>query len=160
MSVTLWRIAGETRSYGADDLSGRGAELTGGRWNRAGRPLVYTSSSISLACLETVVHLNADGLPLKRFLVAIEVPDDVWAARRVFAVEELPAHWDDMPATRPSLDVGDGWLREGATALLIVPSVIVPEEFNVLVNPKHADAARLAASKRRRWTYDARLLAA
>ena len=62
--MILWRISADTRRYQADDLSGRGAETTGGRWNEVGLPVVYTATTRALACLETMVHLNAGGLPL------------------------------------------------------------------------------------------------
>ncbi|NUZ06148.1 RES family NAD+ phosphorylase [Piscinibacter koreensis] len=158
MTVALWRIATDAPDYEAHDLGGRGAEKTGGRWNRKGRPVVYSASSIALACLETIVHLNADGLPLNRFLVRIEVPDEVWARREVRTAADLPVGWSAIPEGKVSLDTGDAWLQSGASALLLVPSVIVPEEFNALVNPAHRDAARLVARKERPWFYDQRLV--
>ena len=157
MTHVLWRIATDTREYEAHDLSGKGAEQTGGRWNRPGRPLVYTASTASLACLETVVHLNAGDLPLNRFLVRIEVPAAVWTARRSYDAAELPVGWSAIPEGKVSLDVGDAWLRTAASALLVVPSVIVPEDCNVLINPLHADAASIQAAKLRPWLYDRRL---
>lgn len=157
MTVSLWRIATDAREYEAHDLSGKGAEKTGGRWNRPGRAVVYTATTVSLACLETVVHLNADDLPLNRFLVRIEVPDDVWGAQQTLAVAGLPVGWSAIPEGKVSLDIGDRWLRGSASALLAVPSVIVPEEFNVLINPAHPQAARIAATKVRPWFYDSRL---
>lgn len=156
MTVVLWRIATDTRDYEAHDLAGRGAEKTGGRWNRPGQPVVYAATSAALACLETVVHLNASDLPLNRFLVRIEVPDAVWAARRVLGPAELPVGWSAIPEGRVSLDVGDRWLRDCTTALLAVPSVVVPEEFNVLINPRHAEAGQVRAVKVRPWFYDRR----
>ena len=77
--MLLWRITSDTADYEADELRGTGAERTGGRWNQVGQRVIYASTSIALACLETVVHLNARGLPLNRFLVAIEVPEE-WNA--------------------------------------------------------------------------------
>lgn len=154
--MTIWRIATDTPHFEAHDLRGRGAELSGGRWNRAGTPLVYASASRALACLETVVHLAAETLPLNRYLVGIEVPHDAWTA----AVELDPAAlvgWDAEPAGRASLEWGTAWARGRGSLLARVPSVIVPEESNVLVNPAHPDLARLKAAKLRRWLYDARL---
>lgn len=156
MTVTLWRIAVDTPDYTADDLSGKGAEKTGGRWNRRGRPVVYCAGSISLACLETVVHLNLSGLPLNRFLVRIDVPDEVWARRSVWSRDQLPVGWSAIPEGKVSLDLGDSWLESRSSALLVIPSVIVPEEVNVLVNPLHDDAAAIKATKLRPWLYDAR----
>ena len=157
MTVVLWRIATDTKDYEAHDLGGRGAEKTGGRWNRPGRPVVYTASSVSLACLETVVHLGAGDLPLNRFLVRIEVPADVWQRHQKLTPADLPVGWSAIPEGKVSLDVGDAWLKSAATALLVVPSVIVPEEYNVLINPLHGDAPTIRAVKERPWFYDQRL---
>ncbi|MFZ5520703.1 MAG: RES family NAD+ phosphorylase [Pseudomonadota bacterium] len=154
MTVVLWRIATDTPEYEAHDLGGKGAEKTGGRWNRPGRPVVYSASSVALACLETVVHLNAAGLPLNRFLVRIEVPDELWQARRTLTPADLPVGWSAIPEGKVSLDIGDGWLQDARTALLAVPSVIVPEESNVLINPLHPQAAGIHAAKVRPWFYD------
>jgi RES domain-containing protein len=157
VTAVLWRIATDAREYEAHDMTGKGAEKTGGRWNRPGRPVVYTATSISLACLETVVHLNADDLPLNRFLVRIDVPDDIWNGRQILALPNLPIGWTALPEGKVSLDIGDAWLNAGSSALLVVPSVIVPEECNVLVNPLHPDAADISACKVRQWFYDHRL---
>lgn len=155
MSVFLWRIGTDTPDYTADDVSGAGAKKTGGRWNRVGNPVLYTSPSIALACLETVVHLGVSTLPLNRFLVRLEVPDSVWAKR--MTLSPAPVGWEAEPAGAVSLDAGDHWLASLGSALLLVPSVIVPEEFNVLVNPAHPDSATLIVSKLRQFRYDARL---
>lgn len=157
MSVAVWRIAADTKSYLADDLSGGGAKATGGRWNAPDHAVVYTSTSRALACLETFVHLNASGLPLNRYLVEVTLPDEIWAAARRFEAADLLVGWDAEPASRTSVAFGTDWIAGGASALMLVPSVIVPEEFNVLINPAHADAARLTARKVRKWTYDSRL---
>ena len=159
MRVALWRIAVASRSIAPTDLSGRGAERTGGRWNRVGRPVVYASTSISLACLETVVHLNAGGLPLNRVLVRIDVLDEVWTARQSLLVTGLPDGWNAVPAASASTDAGNAWLDGLASSLLMVPSAIVPEEFNVLLNPRHVDAPKVTATAVRPWSYDGRLLA-
>ena len=90
MSRTVWRIATATKSYEADDLSGAGAKHTGGRWNAEGDPLVYTSEAQALACLETMVHLNAGGLPLNRYLVSVTIPATVWADARTETAGSLP----------------------------------------------------------------------
>jgi RES domain-containing protein len=154
--VTLWRIGSDTRDYTAEDLAGIGAERSGGRWNRKGTRMVYASTSRALACLETLVHLGAGDLPLNRYLVLITVADAIWAARAAF---DPVAHvgWDAEPAGLVSLDWGTNWAAGGTSLLAEVPSVVVPEELNVLINPRYPDAASLAATKVRKWTYDARL---
>lgn len=155
--MLLWRIGTDTPDYTADDMQGIGAKITGGRWNRQGTAMMYTAGSRALACLETVVHLSAGGLPLNRYLVQITIPDEVWAARRTLTEQTAPVGWDALPSGRVSLDIGDQWVKSGASCLLEVPSVIVPEELNILINPAHPDAMRIGARKIRKWHYDARI---
>ena len=157
MSRTVWRIATDTPTYRADDLSGAGAKATGGRWNEPGIAMVYASETRALACLETVVHLNSGGLPFNRYLVEITIPDDVWANALVETAGGLRVGWDAEPAGQVSIQFGITWARSGRSVVLVVPSVIVPEERNVLINPAHGDSARITAVKRRRWLYDPRL---
>jgi RES domain-containing protein len=154
----LWRIATDTPDYTADDRTGAGARATGGRWNRPGTALLYAATSRALACLETVVHLSDAGLPLNRYLVEIEVPAAEWAVRDTFDRASFVG-WDAQPAGRVSLDWGTGWAAGGGALLAEVPSAIVPEESNVLVNPAHPGMAAIQVRKVRRWLYDARLFA-
>lgn len=158
MSVSFWRIATDTADYKADDMSGSGAKATGGRWNEVGVAMVYAASSRALACLETLVHLNAGGLPLNRYLVEIEVPDDLWQAAERATAASVGLGWDAEPAARASIAFGTQWANSKRSALLIVPSVIVPEENNLLINPSHPAAAGLQARKLRRWLYDPRMV--
>ncbi|MCE2949998.1 MAG: RES family NAD+ phosphorylase [bacterium] len=154
--TVVWRIGTDAPGYTADDLSGAGAEATGGRWNRKGTPMLYAASSRALACLETIVHLNAGGLPLNRYLVELEIPDRLLkTAVRFDPLKSIG--WDAIPEGRVSLEGGDAWLRGGTSAVMFVPSVIVPEEMNILINPKHGDARGIRARKVRKWTYDSRL---
>jgi len=154
---TLWRIATDTPAYGSNDLSGKGAETTGGRWNKKGTPLLYTSGSIALACLETIVHLGGFWpLPLNRYLVRIYVPDEAWEARVMFD-PSINIGWDALPEGLVSIDWGTNWAISAASLLAQVPSVVVPEEPNIIINPKHPGASTLVATKLRRWTYDARM---
>jgi RES domain-containing protein len=163
VSQLVWRIAADTPTYEADDTTGAGAKATGagakatgGRWNELGVPMLYASESRALACLETVVHLNAGGLPLNRYLVRIAIPDGVWAAAPIVEPADLVG-WDAEPAGRTSIRYGSDWARAKSSALLIAPSVVVPEEANILINPLHPDSASISATKVRKWTYDLRL---
>ncbi len=137
-------------------MTGAGAKLTGGRWNEKGVSVVYAAENRSLACLETIVHLNAGGLPLNRYLVEVNIPDDVWGAREEVNATKLVG-WDARPASRTSIGFGTEWARSRRTPILVVPSVVVPEEANVLVNPLHPSSASLIARKVRLWTYDPRV---
>ena len=154
---SLWRIATDTPDYGSDDLSGKGAEVSGGRWNRKGTPLIYASTSIALACLETLVHLDGGrSLPLNRYLVQFDVPEAAWNARTRFNAA-ANVGWDAEPAGLVSLDWGTQWAQSNAALGAEVPSIVVPEESNLLLNPRHPDSGQLVARKIRRWTYDVRL---
>jgi RES domain-containing protein len=154
----LWRIASDTPDYDAHDLSGKGAEITGGRWNRRGLPAIYTAATASLAPLETIVHFGASALPLNRFLVRIDLPDHLWNVRLSAMVASLDIGWNAVPPGKVSLDFGDAWLKNRAGPLVLeVPSVVVPEESNILLNPRHVDIATVKATKLRLWQYDGRL---
>jgi len=156
--MRVWRIATDTPTYTADDLRGLGAKATGGRWNRAGSPMVYCAESISLAVMETLVHLGAGGLPLNRYLVSVDIPEAIWRRRQHLPLQTAPVGWDALPTGKVSLDFGDAWLTSLASAVLVVPSIVVPEESNILINPQHPDASGLTAIKLRKWRYDERLL--
>ena len=159
MSRHIWRIATDTPDYTADDATGEGARRTGGRWNRKGLPVLYCAESIALAALETFVHLDSGSLPLNRYLVHIDVPDNLWDQATLLQSSSLSVGWDAEPSGRISLDIGDAWLNSpGGTLLLRVPSVIVPIEANVLINPRHQDMTGLTFTTNRKWTYDARMV--
>lgn len=153
--ITLWRIAADTPDYAGDDLTGKGAERSGGRWNRVGTPMLYCSTSRSLACLETLVHLAKHPLPLNRYLVELDVPEHAWKASTIFDPAKQVG-WDAEPAGLVSLEWGTRWIRSNSSLLARVPSVIVPEDVNVLVNPNHPDISKVKAVKVRKWLYDSR----
>ena len=138
-------------------MGGKGAASKGARWNHAGERVTYAATSISLAAWETRAHFGqAAALPWNRFLVRIDVPDDVWAARQTLG--RPPAvGWNAIPEGSVSRNEGSAWLKAGTSALLVVPSVIIDEEDNVLINPGHVESVRILASKVRRFVYDHRL---
>jgi len=151
--VILWRIAAETRRHAATDLGGAGAAASPGRWNDEGQPAVYCAPTIAMAVLETAAHIDDAGFPLNRFLVRIDVPDRLWSARAVVDMQSLPAGWAAIPAGKASVEVGAGWLRDRQGVCLQVPSVIVPEECVVMLNPLHPDASSLVAHAVRAFDY-------
>lgn len=155
--MQAWRIGTDTRTYQADDMAGIGAKMSGGRWNSQGHAVVYASSSRALACLETIVHLGSGALPLNRYLIQLDIPDDVWMARTALDLPAAPVGWDALPEGMVSVNFGDNWLAGATSAILTVPSIVVPEEQNILVNPAHPDAASIKAVKIRKWLYDSRL---
>jgi RES domain-containing protein len=150
----LWRIATETRKYKATDLSGLGAAAAPGRWNDQGQAVVYAATTIALAVLETAAHVDNGGLPLNRFLVRIDVPEEVWGARQELPASQLPAGWAAIPAGQTSVEIGTRWLGAMQSAILLVPSVIVPEEYAALINPAHPACPRLGATSVRQFDYD------
>lgn len=152
--MNLWRIAAETRKYSADDLSGAGAAARPGRWNEEKQPVVYAAPSIAMAVLETAAHVDDGGLPLNRFVVRIDVPDDVWRARDELDPAGLPPAWSAIPAGKTSVRIGADWLNSIRSLIMLVPSVIVPEERAALINPMHPDAKRLAATVIRPFEYN------
>lgn len=151
--MILWRIAAETRKYRADDLSGGGAAASPGRWNEDGQMALYTAPTIAIAVLETAAHIDDAGLPLNRYLVRLAVPDVTWAAREILDVATLPMTWSAVPAGRASIKIGADWLRGGTAPILVVPSVIVPEEAATLVNPAHPLAAGITGTIVRPFEY-------
>lgn len=152
--MILWRIAADTRKYAADDLSGAGAAASPGRWNDDGQPALYTAPTIAMAVLETAAHVDDAGLPLNRYLVRLDVPDDVWTARHVLDIATLPLTWSAIPAGRASVQIGADWLRAASDPILVVPSVIVPEEQATVVNPMHSLARKISASIVRQFEYN------
>jgi RES domain-containing protein len=152
--MNLWRIASETRTYRADDLSGVGARVRPGRWNDHRQPAVYAAPTIAMAVLETAAHLEDDGLPLNRFLVRLDVPESVWKAREAFDAESLPVAWMAIPSGRESVKQGAAWLAAQSAPILLVPSVIVPEEPVAVVNPLHPLARGITAAVVRPFEYD------
>ena len=159
MSVqAVWRIALDTPLFKADDLSGEGAKISGGRWNKKGTPVIYTSESIALACLETLVHINAQGLPLTRYLVRIDIPTKIWDLAKSLNMKTAGIAWDALPAGTTSIEKGQRWLQSNTSALLFVPSVVIPQASNVLINPLHPDVKLIKAKKIEKFSYDPRLV--
>ena len=147
--MRVWRLA--RRAHAA--LDAEGARRYGGRWNSAGRRLLYASTHLSLAALEALVHFDADEVPEDLQAFAIEIPDAL--ATEQVAADILPIGWTRQEfATRA---FGDEWLTAARTPVLVVPSAIVPET-NVLVNPAHPATQGVVVVARRRFVYDPRLL--
>jgi RES domain-containing protein len=131
-------------------LDGEGARLYGGRWNAPGRAMIYAAASPSLAVLEVLVHLDlpAELMPDDYRLLAIEIPDDAEIER----VEQAPI---DLDACR---SVGDDFLIRGAAFALLVPSVVVPQERNALINARHAAMMSVRLVGNEPFRFDLRLM--
>jgi len=152
--VILWRIAAETRKFSAEDLSGGGAAAHPGRWNDELQAVVYAAPTLALAVLETAAHVEGGGLPVNRFVVRIDVADTVWQKREELDARNFPEAWAAIPAGRASVAIGSEWITSLRSAILLVPSVIVPEESAALINPAHPDAKKLVATAVRAFDYD------
>jgi RES domain-containing protein len=129
--MICWRI---TSHRGRDAVSGEGARLFGGRWNRPGLPAVYASEHLSLAVVESLVHLDTDTPSTARWVIRIDLPGDL-PVHRVEA-NSLEAGWEAVGG-RACERAGNAWLDQGEGAVLIVPSALVPEERNIILNPEH-----------------------
>lgn len=151
--MELYRI---TQEKYADDLSGNGARIFGGRWNSEGLFAVYTSAYRSLALLETLAHTPSKIFISKAYLlITLSVPDSIHPEEIDKA--KLIAGWD-APDTRPvTKKVGDKFLRSKSGLLLCVPSVLMPEENNYLINPLHADIRKIKIINKRKLQFDTRM---
>jgi RES domain-containing protein len=149
--VRVWRLC--QRRYAA--LDGEGARLYGGRWNRPGVRAVYAPSTVSLAALELFVRLEREEQPRSLVVIPIDIPSEV----RIASVEpaELPPGWRKAPGPEALQELGTRWASGLATAVLGVPSVIVPSERNYLLNPLHGDFSRIVAGRPEPFEFDPRM---
>ena len=132
--AVVWRLVRE--KHAATAFSGVGAAKTGGRFNSPGTPVVYTSDSYALAMLEVRVHVATFRGMRDRVAVSAEIDDDLVD---VLAAADLPPDWRERPAPTSTQALGDAWIASGRSVALRVPSVVVPEQTNVLLNPEHPD---------------------
>lgn len=133
--MDVWRIVSERRL--STVLDGGGARLFGGRWNPKGISVVYTSSSLSLAILETLVNIGTGTLPSDLYKVRILIPPDLEVIK--VTTDMLPSDWRSYPPPFEMAEIGRSWAVKGATAVISVPSAVVPEERNYILNPRHPD---------------------
>lgn len=155
--MIVWRIATAARTFRPDDLTGAGAALDPGRWNDDGVPILYAAENRSLAMLETLVHVSPGDLPQNRYLVEIDVPEPVWDARERLdrkQADDMVSTWDAVPAAGSSVAYGSRWAREGRSTVLCVPSVLVPEETVVLLNPARVRPDGVTARVVRKVQYE------
>ena len=151
--MKVFRIA---RKAFIEDLTGEGARLYGGRWNRKGSPVVYTSGSRSLAVLEYLVHTSLTLLPDDLCMAEIEVPDTAGLLETI-ALPDLPEGWRRTPSPYVLADLGEQWRKQRSTLLLRVPSAVIPEEWNYVINPQHPAIAEVRLLKIEEKPIDLRL---
>lgn len=150
--MIVWRIC---KQRAGDKLAGLGGLYVSGRWHHTGHRILYTSSTPSLAALEVLVHVDPDQTPADLVLLEINVPDDV-------TIEScdplrLTETWQAYPAPPELQDFGTRWLEEQRSALLSVPSAIMPIENNYLINPEHPETSGITLVSERLFVYDRRL---
>jgi RES domain-containing protein len=150
--MRVYRI--EREKYLDNALKGIGAALTEGyRWNSLNTFLVYTAESRSLATLEISVHLDlTEDLPTDRYYVEIDIPEDVDILELSF--EDLPDNWDAKPPVIETQFIGDDFVTQNQAAVLRVPSCIVQQEFNYLINPNHPDAKKIKVVSIQKLIFD------
>jgi RES domain-containing protein len=137
------------------DLSGRGAELTGGRWNSKGIAILYTSSSRALCMAEIAVHTPLGCLPVDYFMVEIEIPSD--AIIKEISEDELPENWQSFASRQLTQFIGDGFIKKNEFLVLKVPSAVVRGDFNYLINPEHRACNKIRILKSEGFGFDERL---
>lgn len=148
--MKLWRLYRRAHGQGLDGAGGRYAA---GRWHRQGTPVVYFGAGAAIVVLEKLAHLNPDTLPADLMLGLFEADvsaEDVWPDASVPSRD-----LEDIDQTRAA---GQEWLESGRSCVLRVPSIVVPEEHNLVVNPRHAEAERITVVNERRFMFDGRLL--
>lgn len=139
----------------AADLSGRGAEKFGGRWNSKGTAMVYCGETRALCTTEIAVHTPLGNIPLDYKIITLEVPKSI----TIITLEpaDLPADWKSLPHSHTTQLTGDAFVNEGKAAILKVPSVVVPGEYNYLLNPAHADFKKITIKSTEPFDFDERL---
>lgn len=149
-----WRLDKAARSR-EESFSGLGAQIAGGRWNRKGVAAVYASETLALAALEKFVHTQPEARRMELVSYRLEIPDPVRIDRA--RPDRLPKNWRDHPAPPETEEFGTEWLLKRSAAVLLVPSVIVPGESNLLINPSHPDFSRIKIAERKPFAFDARM---
>jgi RES domain-containing protein len=147
--MQVYRIA--KRQF-INDLSGEGARRYGGRWNKKGPPVVYTSGSRSLATVEYLVHLPLSVMPLDVCMAELELPGP--ESMEHVPLEPLPPDWKDLPAPIQLASLGEAWIRAGRSPVLEVPSAVVKDEWNYLLNPRHPLFRSVRIASVEDWQFD------
>jgi RES domain-containing protein len=139
----------------ARDLTGKGSEKAGGRWNSKGIALVYTAETRALCTAEIAVHTPLGNLPTDYMLVSIEIPDTIKIKQ--LSSKSLPRDWKSFPHSHTTQEVGDQFIQDSLFAVLKVPSAVVQGEFNYLLNPNHPDFSQIKITGIEHFDFDERL---
>jgi len=150
--MRVYRIA---RKRHLDDLTGAGAKTFGGRWNHRGRAVIYTSETRSLAMVEFLVHVSWMKAPSDLGIATLEIADEIQP--EILSPADLPEDWRLYPAPPRLADMGTGWVHSRRSLLLKVPSAVVEQEHNILINPGHSDLIRVTVLEVKDLEFDRRL---
>ncbi len=148
----VWRLL--TARFTDTAFTGEGARLYGGRWNRKGVAMVYTAGSQSLATLEMLVQ--DEPLRARYVMIPVGLPRNLKIER--LSAEELPAEWRDRAPRDQTQAIGTAWAKRRSSAVLAVPSAVIPAEFNYLLNPLHPSFAKIEIGEPQDFITDLRLL--
>lgn len=151
--IEAWRL--DKAKHSKDAFSGEGARRVSGRWHHLGIPVVYVSESLALSVLEKFVHLGFDRPHIKFVYFKVEIPDSV--AIEKLRSSDLPRDWTAEPPRDSTKDIGTNWANKADTAVLRVPSVLVPKSWNYLLNPAHDDFDKIRISDPMPFIFDTRL---
>lgn len=152
MSATVWRMS--KSKYASTAFGGEGSRLVSGRWHSRAHSVVYTSATLSLAALETFVHMEIEDASNLLVSIAI-IPKDV----QISSVDpsQLPDNWRNIPAPSAIAAIGDKWFDKSETAVLMVPSALIPVENNYLLNPLHQDFSKIQIQLPQPFVLDPRM---
>jgi RES domain-containing protein len=150
--MRAYRIA--KLKHAATAFTGEGARAFGGRWNLPGVPMVYAAHTRALAALESLAHFAGAERRIRFVTFEIEIPDELAIHVKV---ESLPRDWKSAFPTAATMELGSNWQRGGKSAALVVPSVLIPQEFCVLLNPEHPDTRNVMVAYPEPFEFDGRL---
>ena len=149
--MRVWRIANVAYAQ----FDGEGARRYGSRWTRKGRPAVFASATLSLAALERFVHADPDLEPVDLVAIAMDIGERIVVD--TVDIAGLPQDWRTYPAPPALTAVGDQWLRAGGSAVLSVPSVVIPHERNFILNPALAEFRTITVAEVEPFSFDPRM---
>lgn len=151
--IEVWRII--TPRWASSAFSGEGAKIAGGRWNREGNPMVYTAGSLALAAMEMLVHLESEHVLAGYLAISAQIPDELVENP---ASADFPSDWRSDPIPLSTQSFGSEWASSLRSTVLAVPSTIIPQEKNYLLNPLHPEFGDIEIGEAEPFDYDSRLL--
>ena len=149
----VWRLVKKRHIH--DAFTGEGSRVVSGRWHHRGIPVVYTSQTLSLAALELFVNLGTEGTLITFASFRVVIPDDVIVEE--ITTDSLPKDWRHVRAPDSTRDMGTMWVKRGSSAVLRVPSVIIPVEYNYVLNPLHGDFTKIKIGSPEPFSFDPRM---